>query len=662
MATTSTSSLDLTTSALDVASIVDNLIYVDAAPVRNMQSKVTTLQSKVSAYQSLNTKLSALADKVSTMLFGSTETQYSVPYSFASRLSESIFSKCNVTSSNSDLISATASNATVGGSYAITVASLAKAQSMASGGFTAITDSVGTGSFTIDTGSSDPVTITINSTNGTLAGLRDAINNANAGVTATILNDGSATPYRLLLRANSTGTANAFTSTSNLSGGQALGLTQTQAASDAQFSVNGISITKSSNTVSDVIDGVTFTLTKETDSPVTISVDKDIDSIVKALNDIVTAYNSVATSINSQFTFNTTTKTAGLLAGDATLRQIQSSLQTQLSQSISNRFTKYGVATQIGMSINRDGTLTLSESKLREALSKDFTSVAALFLGDGTEAGSASASDSRVTYAGKTSATQSGTYAVQVTTLAQQAGVTGSQAVTSLSSNETLTIISGSATAVVNLLQNDSLSTVISKINSAFSAQGMAAAAADDGTGKLKISTNGYGSSQNISVFSDGAGSAGTTGFSAAPSSATGVDIAGTIGGNAATGSGLTLTGAAGQPEEGLSLTIAQSNTGNYGTVTVASSSNGTEGSSVLMNLYSVLDGITDPLSGPVHNATDGLSQNIDALNDQIESYQLRLDKEKEMLTMQFNQANEALKLMSVAQAQLNAQLSSLAS
>jgi flagellar hook-associated protein 2 len=664
MATSSSSSINLTTSVLDVATIVDNLIYADSAPVRNMQSQVTTLQSKVSAYQSLNTKLSALSGKVNTLLFGDTEAPLIQPYSFSDRLSKSIFSKCSVTSSDDSIIAATSTNAASGGSYAITVSSLAKGKSMASSSFSSTSAAAaGAGTISITTGSKDPVTVTIDSTNNTLTGVRDAINSANAGVTATIINDGSSSnPYKLVISANSTGTANAFTISENLSGGQALSFAQTQAAVDAQFTVNGIDVTKSTNTVSDVIDGVTLTLKQRTTNAVTLSVEQDTDSIVTALKDMVTAYNSVSSYINAQFTYNSTSETAGVLAGDSTLRSVQSKLQIQVTQGISNRFTTYGVAGQIGLEFNRDGTLTLDETTFRDALSENPTAIAALFLGDGTPKGGVTATDSRVTYSGKTSATQNGTYAVQVSTLAQQASVAGAQGFTALNKDETLTISSGGKTAVVSLMQDDSFATALSKINSGLSSQGIAATATNDGTGKLKIATSGYGSSQSLTIFSDGDGASGTTGFSQTQVVANGIDIAGTINGHAATGNGLILTGASGQPEEGLSINITQSTAGSYGKVTVASASEGVEGSSILMNLFSALDGITDPLSGPIHNATDALSRNILSLNDNIDSYQLRLDKEKEMLTEEFNAADNALRLLTVQQAQLSAAVSSLSS
>lgn len=657
-----TSSINLINPQIDVGTIVDNLIYVDSAPVRLLQSRTTTLQSKISAFQGLNTKISTVLDRVQNALYSGGTVPLLSPYTFTDRLASSIFTKGKVDSSDDSKVSATASNVTSAGSYSINVTGLAQAKSMVSSNFAGTnTTQTGTGTLIITTGSNSPVTVNISSSNSTLSGVCNAINAANAGVTATIINDGTSNPYRLLITANDTGTANAFTVTDNLSGGQALNITQKQAAANAEFSVNGVDITKSSNTVSDVISGVTFTLKAQTTSAVTLNVGHDIDSIISSLQDLVTAYNDVNSFINSQFTYNSTTKAAGVLAGDSTLRTIQSNLQSKVVQLISNRYTAYSIANQIGLEFNSDGSLTLDEATLRSALSSNFTGVAALLLGDGTPADSATASDNRVTYNSKTMATQAGTYDVAVTALAQQASAVGSETVTNLSADETLTINYGALSANAILSQNDSLTMVLSKINSALSDQGIAATATDDGTGKIKISTNGYGSAESISVVSNQPSGPGSTGFGTSPVVGTGVDIAGTINGNAALGSGLTLTGAAGQPEEGLSLIISQTTTGSYGSVTVAPATEGVEGSSILMNLQSLLDGIADPLSGPIHNATDSINQNITAINDQISAYQDRLDKEREMLTAEYNQADQALRMLQLTQASITSQIASIA-
>jgi flagellar hook-associated protein 2 len=502
--------------------------------------------------------------------------------------------------------------------------------------------------------------VTINSSNCTLNGVCNAINSANAGVTATLINDGSSTPYRLLITADETGTANSFTLTDNLSGGQALGLTQTQAAADAQFLMNGVSMSKSSNEISDVISGVTITLKEESTNPVTLRVDRDVDSIVTAFKDFVSAYNAVNSFISGQFSYNKSSESAGVLAGDSTLRSVQSSIQNQLIQSVKNQFTTFGVTGQVGLDFGRSGELSLDENELRETLSKNFTAVSALFLGDGTPRGEASATDSRVAYNSKTSATQPGTYAVEISALAQQAATVGNQVVTVLSGDETLTINYGSATAVVDLLQDDSLESILGKINSAFSAQGMAATATDDGTGRIKIATNNYGSAESITLVSDRYNAEGSSGFGLTPIVVNGTDIAGTIGGNAATGNRRELTGAVGFPEEGLRLSISQTTTGSYGSVTVATDAKGVDGQSILYNLFNALDGITDPLSGPLTNAKSGLTSNISSINDQISEYEARLEVRKAMLTTQFSQADQALRLMSVAQSSLSSQLGSL--
>ena len=659
----STSSVNIMSSVLDVQGIVDNLIYVESAPVRRMQSQSATLQSKVSAFQSLNTKLSTLLDSVNGILFSGNVVPFQKSYTFSERLADSIFAKGNVESSDDSIISATATNVASTGNYSITVSTLAQAKSMASAGFADIsTTQTGTGTLVITTGANDPITINVDSSNNTLTGLRNAINAANAGVTASILNDGSATPYRLLITASESGTANAFIMTENLSGGQVLSLTQTLAAADAQFVVNGVSMTNSSNTISDVISGVTFLLKNPSATAVTLAVGRDISSIISALKEFVSAYNDVNSFISSQFTYNATTKQAGLLSGDSTLRRIQTNLQNQLIQAVTNRFTSFSVANQIGIEFDRDGSLSLNETQLEAVLASDFTGVAALLLGDGTPASRITTSDSRVSYAGKTAATQPGTYHVQITNLAEQATVQGNQIITFLDAQETLTITSGGIEAMAVLHENDDLTTVLETINSSLSAQGIGATAMDDGNGRVKIATNSYGGSQSITVVSNRNGVAGSTGFDTSPTADTGSDIGGTIDGHAATGSGLTLTGAAGEAEEGLSLNIAQSITGDYGTVTIASETEGMEGSSILVNMQSLLDGITDPLSGPIHNATDSLNMSIRSLTDQISEYEDRLDVRREMLLLEFQKADEALRLLTVTQSSLSNQLSNLAS
>jgi flagellar hook-associated protein 2 len=654
--TSATSSIDLVNSVIDVQSIVDALIKIDSAPITQMQNQSSTLQSKISAYQSLNTKLATLQTQVDDILYNGDTAHLITPGSFAARLSGSIFSASKATSSNTNVLTATAGKNAANGTYSITVGNLAKARTDLSDGFLdSGTTLTGTGTLSISIGGAPAVDVTIDSTNNTLQGVADAINAKNAGVNAAVINDGSDQPYKLVITSSQTGIANSFTITDNLTGGKALNLVNKVLADDAKINVNGIDISRSSNTISDVISGATLNLVSTSATPTIVTVGADVDSMVNAMKDLVSAYNDINTAITSQTRYDTQTKTAGVLSGDSNIRDIQNKLQTIITGIVSNSYTTYSVLSQVGVNFNRDGSLSLDESKFRSAASSSLSSVAALFLGNGA------ISDSRVTYNSQTPATQAGTYSVQVTGLATQAAVTSSQPVATLSQDENLTITYGSSSPVqVSLATDDTLDAVLQKINAALSDAGVAASAVNDGTGAIKIYTNDYGSSQSITVVSDQANAPGSTGFGTTPVSNTGTDIAGTINGHAAVGSGLTLTGADTYPEEGLSLTITQTTTGSYGSITVTEGSTNPDGFSPMVNLRSALENITDPLSGPIHIMTDAYNQNIRTLNDRISDYQDRLEVRRQLLTAEYSKADQALRLLTLNQASLSAQTASL--
>ncbi len=380
------SSIDVINTGLDVQTIVDQLIQVERTPITRLEKQESALQSKVKALQTYNTKLSKLLDKLNAALFKDETATLSIPSTFAQRLARSVFAARTASSSDESVVTVSAAKGVPAGSYAVTVSSLAQAMIEASSNF-ADTNSTntGTGTLTIQIGSKDPVTITVDGTNNTLEGIRDAINNASAGVTATVLNDGSAAPYRLVVTANDTGTANAFTITDNLSGGQALNLAQTQGAVDAQFTVNGISLTKSTNTVTDVISGLTLSLKAISASPVQLTVGKDTDAIVSALKELIDAYNDVNSYANSQFRYDPDTKTAGVLSGDTTLRTTLAKVKSMLTGEVTNSYTDLHYIGEVGLNYNSDGSLSLNEEKLRNAIEINPNGVAALFLGERAE-------------------------------------------------------------------------------------------------------------------------------------------------------------------------------------------------------------------------------------------------------------------------------------
>jgi len=387
---TSISSINLVNGGLDVTSIVDNLVTAAQQPITNLQTQTQSYQNKISAYQTLNTKMLAMQTSVESLLFNGETAPLSMPSDFSSRFSTSIFALRKATSSNESVVTATADKGMAAGNYSISISNLAAADSYASNNFSSDTNqTTKTGELVIQKGSdsSNAVHVTIGGTNNTLEGIKEAINETNAGFTASVVNDGSSSPYRLVITSNDSGTANALTITNNLTGGtgSAVTFSETTPASDAKLTVNNIAITSSSNTVTDAVEGVTFNLNADSGSAV-ITVGRDVDSIVAGVKDFISKYNDFKSYVASQSTYDSTTNSAGLLSGDPTLQEAQNQITTALTQSVGSNGSAFSVLSQVGISLGSDGTLSLNESQLRNALSTNLNGTAQLFLADGTDA------------------------------------------------------------------------------------------------------------------------------------------------------------------------------------------------------------------------------------------------------------------------------------
>jgi len=260
--------------------------------------------------------------------------------------------------------------------------------------------------------------------NPTLRDLQQAINEAASkeglAINASIINAGAFTDeeddsvvggFRLMITSKETGLANAFKLDGDFTEGS-FGFTDTQSAADARLAINGVVINSSSNAIKDAIEGVTINLRNVTKEGETVQLELgvDTDAIVSAVQDMISAYNAVSSFINSQFAYSTTRGTdslgqsqtsisAGVLSGDATLRSIQSSLQSIISGGGIPPGENAGIRSigQVGISYDQYGQLTLDENKLKEALSKDFDAVAKFFLGyDKTVEGESGESVQRV--------------------------------------------------------------------------------------------------------------------------------------------------------------------------------------------------------------------------------------------------------------------------
>ncbi|HSH71469.1 MAG TPA: flagellar filament capping protein FliD [Methylophilaceae bacterium] len=411
-------------SGLDVESIVTSLMNVEKKPLTAVTTQKTDYQSQISAYGTLKSALSTFQTAVSAL-------------STASK-----FNAQTVTSGDSTVFTATANgNATVG-NYAVNVTQLAQSQKLSLGGFASSSDIVGTGTMTISFGSYDSVgntftgnaaktdvVIPITTANNTLAGVRDAINASNSSVSATIVNDG--TTNRLVVTSKDSGEVNTLKitvadddgnslDTSGLSrlaydptaaAGNGKNLTQLQVAKNALLDIDGIAVVKSSNNITDAIDGVTLNLLKvNTGASVSLGVATDPDKVKASVTAFVDAYNKLDTTLRSLTKYDETGKASGALLGDATAR----SVITQIKSVMTKAITSSGSLTslnQIGVTFQRDGQLALDSTKLTTALSTSFSDIAKLFTT------SATTSDPQVVYSGSTTKTQAGTYAINVTQL-----------------------------------------------------------------------------------------------------------------------------------------------------------------------------------------------------------------------------------------------------
>lgn len=366
-------------SGLDVNSIVTQLMAVEKQPLTKLQTAGATMQTQLSAFGQLKSAVSALHDAAGPLF------------------SADSYRLTNATSSDPTGVSAGTTAKAVPGTYSIAVSALAASQTLvsASGQFSASTAVVGTGSLTIRTGSwnagqaaftpkaaSSDITIAITAPTNTLADVRDAINAANAGVSAALVTD--ATGTRIALSSTTSGVENGFkvsvadddgnnTDAAGLSalafdppngGGQ---LSLAQPAANAEATINGIPVSATSNSLGDVVDGMTFSLSKLTTTPATVTVSRNTDAIKANLDKFIAAYNQLNQFLSDATKYDPATKQAALLQGDNTTTGIQNQLHSLVSQT-SGASTAFGTLSAIGVELQKDGTLKLNDTKFSAAL------------------------------------------------------------------------------------------------------------------------------------------------------------------------------------------------------------------------------------------------------------------------------------------------------
>jgi flagellar hook-associated protein 2 len=642
-------------SGLDVNGLVSQLMAIERQPVTILDNKEASYQAKVSAYGALQSALSQFQGTMNSLSTSGT------------------FKAAKATIADPTVAQVSASGSAQAGSYSIEVQALAQAQKLKSTTFANTTDSVGTGTLTIQFGTysggsftanaaKSAQTITISSGSNSLAGVRDAINAANVGVTASILNDG--TNNRLVLTSAVAGAANALkisvadddgnnTDASGLSSlaydastGGATNLAQAVAAQDSLMVIDGISVSKPTNTVFDAIQGVTLNLSKTNiGSPTTLNVAKDNSAAISAAANFVNAWNSANSTLAGLGAYNATTKTGAVLQGDATLLSIRSRLRNLVNSPLSPAAGGVSTLSDAGISFQTDGTLKLDPVKLQTVLDDPAKDISALFGAVGKT------SDSLISFSYATSAVPPGSYAVSVSQLATHGVATGNTAAgltITAGGNDTLNLsVDGNAVSVTLGAGTYTAATLAaelqSRINgvSALSASGSAVTVSQSG-GMLTITSNRYGSASKVDL-NGGNASSGLFGTAA---STAGLDVAGSIDGVTATGIGQVMTA------NNINLTVAGGATGSRGTLTF--------GRGFANQISTMLDGLVGS-SGLLAGRLDGINTSIKDIGTQRDALNLRLVDIEKRYRAQFTALDTMMAQMNTTSSYLTQQLAAIA-
>lgn len=636
-------------SGLDIEKLVSQLVAAEGRPAsQRLDRNEAQLQARISAYGTLKGAFSSFQNSLNSLT------------------SLSGFQSKSASSSDKEVATVTSTNAAAAGSYDLEVFELAKSQRLVSdpaagADFTALNEVVGTGSLTFSFGTvgyddntdsvtgftqdSDQAVRTVDITDGSLTGIRDAVNAADIGVNASIVFDG--TNYRLGFSAEDTGAANAMQISVSDDDGNATDaaglsrlnfnettnfLLQNQAAQDASATLNGVAISSASNTLDEAVEGLSFNLLGAGTTSVTVK--SDPGTITKNVEAFVKGYNQLSSTMKQLSSYDPETGRAGILNGDVSLRGLESRLNRVLGTPLEGADSNYQILAQIGITrTGSNGSLELDKSKLEAAIQDNPEAVTGLFAAFGQ------ATDDQVGYLGASEDTRAGDYAVNITQLATQGQLSGAQAANltiTAGSNDTLNMqvdgISASITLAAGTYTAAQLAAQIqSRLNGteAFQDNDVAVQVSESG-GVLSLTSERYGSASKVEVTG---GNAATGLFGAAPTSTDGLDVAGTIGGVAATGSGRTLTGAG--DADGLKLEITGGSTGNRGTV------NFTRGFADQLN--TLVTGLLDDDDGMFDPLTESLRERLSRIEEERLDLARRLENLEERYRAEFNAMDRIL-------------------
>lgn len=632
-------------SNLDVNSIVTQLMALEQRPLTQLTRKEAAYQAQLSAYGSLKGAISSFQTALAGMR------------------SLDRFEGFKAQTGNPAVFTASAANSAAAGNYSIQVTTLAEAQVVQTTGVASTSAASSTGTLTLQVGGGPVHTVILDSSNNTLAGLRDAINQAQSDVQAVIINDGSATPYRLVLTAAKGGTANTIQVNQALTDGAIkdaiTGITEAKAPANASVSINGVGITGNGNTITDAIPGVTLQLTGT--GSTTLGIARDTAAIQSSVQGFVKAYNDLSSTLAALTDYNPATKKGGPLTGNSSALMIQSQLRATLGGALPGLGGSLTRLSQIGVEFDKNGALTLNTTKLNAAITANPQDIGGLF------ALQARSSSSLASYVRSGSSASAGAYEVHVDSAATQgrAAATGAPAVSTVidGSNDALSFtLDGVASGSLNLAHGSYTATQLATAlqnaingSAALSAGGAKATVTLEG-GKLNVTSSRYGSQSTVAGF---AGSAlGALGY-AGSESGTGSDIAGhfVLAGQtiAATGSGQDLAAADSSAAGG--LTVRYTGDSSQLQAGAEATLNLSEGYAVLLDRLA-----TQFLGseGTLASRSNGINRSIEDIARQRERINLRLTNTEARLRAQFTALDTLVSRLNSTSNYLQQQLASL--
>ncbi len=668
-------------SGLDVQGLVKQLVEAERA---GPDLQLTRESSK------LNAKLSALGTFKGVV--GGFQT------SLAGLNNLATYGRRTATSSNDKIFSVTADGKAAPNSYAIEVSKLASSQALAS---TAVADSsttsIGIGTLTFRFGNLDydtdtetvdgftlnpdskVTTLVVDETNNTLEGLMSSINKANFGVKASIVNDGEG--YRLLLSSDKTGVQNSLEiSVDDLDGAdtdsgasaglsnfafnsQAANFSQTRAAGDANFSINGLAVSNASNHITSAIEGITLDLKDVSTGPVQLDVKSDTASIVTALNTFLSGYNQFIKTVKSLTKYDAATNTAGVLLGDASVRSVVGQVDGIVRNAVSGIAGEFGSLAEIGLKTSANGEYSLDTDKFKKLLDSDPDSIKALFTALGVP------SDPDIRYIASSDKTKTGSYAINISQLSSAGYYAGNGVLPDFalggtlalnSSNNVLRVdVDGVASGDVTLTEGvytsgESLASEIqARINGSTTmvkAGTSVKVVYDANTDALTITSATIGSGSQVKITS-AAGDMGTLLGLAAGIGVSGHDVAGTINGVAGTGIGEVLSAARDTDAEGLSLSILRGALGDRGTVKFS------------RGVVTQLNGLLTSLlasDGSLNDRIGNLNERIEAVKEKKTDMETKWEAVAARYTAQFNALDTLLAGLKSTSTYLETQLANL--